>query len=528
MRSLSDTLLEAQKSPTSKPYVKVEVVEKVGGVTRFNWERLYEGGEADCYHAATMPGDGSLVRLRIASPGGTLYRQRVSDPGPESDFSNWTDWGVTSYAVAVCSYGAKVFAFRIGTNGNLYRCESTDYGASWGNWIDMGNIGEWAGWYRVAACFKNATSAIVIYSDWWSVYRRRWDGNNWEAAQAWTNTLESINGLAVTHMGDWNVVVAGAIATSKPGVWTCMLGDGYSAAPDTWSSLAEFTIGSAGSNIEFHAPSLSLPDVFRMFFVEKYTGSEAYSRTYFSHSLATADFISNLWREPVPFNLPSNYGLALSYSGSFVWLTRPDGVWRASLIPPSVEVTGDVIGISVHTIPFSGRATIALRNDDGRYNTLGQGDYEPIKKASELLLSFGYRTTAGNEVSSGPTYWIQAWEYITRGGQSEFVLHAEDGWSLLERWRARRQFAWEQGDKNIFQHLSFIFARAGLEFSTFSTSSALVNQYPAFTIHPSQSGLTAVHRLLGMVPDVIFFIRDCAYVKNPQASDSIDYFYGTT
>lgn len=93
MRSLSDTLLDAQKSAAAEPYVKVEVVAKVGGVTRFNWSRLYEGAEADCFHGATMPSDGSLIRLRVASEGGTLYRQRVTDPGPASDFSVWTSWG---------------------------------------------------------------------------------------------------------------------------------------------------------------------------------------------------------------------------------------------------------------------------------------------------------------------------------------------------------------------------------------------------------------------------------------------------
>jgi len=530
MRSLSDTLLEAQKSATAEPYVKVEAVEKVAGVTRFNWERLYQGGEADCFHAATLPGDGSLIRLRVASPGGTLYRQRVTNPDQNSDYSQWTDWGVTSYAVALCSRNAEVLAFRIGisdTDANLYRCESTDNGASWGPWINMGYIGTAPSDYRVACCFKDNGDAIVLFSNGTTIYRRRRINGTWEAAAAWSNALQSITGIAVTHMGDWNVVVTGTMATDKPGVWSCVLGDGYSGAVDTWSPLSELTIASPGSNTEFHAPSLSFPDVFRIFFVEKYTGSEAYSRPYFSHSLASADFISNLWREPTPFNLSSSYGLALNYSGSYVWLTRPDGVWRALLIPASVDVTEDVIEVNSWTEPFSGRVAVTLSNDDGRYNTLGSGTYEAIKKNSELLISFGYRTTAGNEASLGPAYWIEGWEYITKGGQSQFVLYGRDGWSLLDRWRARRQFTWAKGDKNIFQLLAFIFARAGLEFSAFSTSSALVSQYPAFTIHPGESGATAVRRLLDMVPDVIYFLGHCGYGKNPLASDGSAYSYGT-
>jgi len=77
MRSLSNTLLEAQRSGASLPYVRLEIVAKVGGVTRFDWERLYQGGEPDFFHAATLPGDGSLIRLRVDPADNKLYRQKV-------------------------------------------------------------------------------------------------------------------------------------------------------------------------------------------------------------------------------------------------------------------------------------------------------------------------------------------------------------------------------------------------------------------------------------------------------------------
>ncbi|GAF97163.1 unnamed protein product, partial [marine sediment metagenome] len=102
-----------------------------------------------------------------------------------------------------------------------------------------------------------------------------------------------------------------------------------------------------------------------------------------------------------------------------------------------------------------------------------------------------------------------------------------DGWGLLEEWKARRQFSWASGDKNIFLLLSFIFARAGLEFSSFSSSSAITAQYPTFAIYPSENGRTAVLRLLAMVEDVLFFRGHYGYLKHPQTSDSIDYTYGT-
>ncbi|HEX9976329.1 MAG TPA: hypothetical protein VGA82_03675, partial [Dehalococcoidales bacterium] len=80
MRSLSSTLLAAQKEASHTPYVKVEARNKMAGVVRLDWERLYTGTEDDYFHALTMPGDGSLIRARITPPadGRKLYRQRVT------------------------------------------------------------------------------------------------------------------------------------------------------------------------------------------------------------------------------------------------------------------------------------------------------------------------------------------------------------------------------------------------------------------------------------------------------------------
>lgn len=567
MRSLSGTLIAAQKSPASYPHPKVEVFDRVAGITRLTWTRLYTGAEPENFHAAAMPGDGSLIRLRI-DPSYNLWYSRVTSPGPASDYSSWTSWACSAYAVTICAYGVNVWIFAIGPEGKLWRKDSADSGVSFGAWIDMGAVGGTTA-TRLACCAKSSTAAIVLYSQSNAVYRRRLSGGSWEAAAAWSNSVNSITGLAVAYMGDWNIVICGTETTSlKPHVWTCLLGDGYSAAPGSWTALVEHTMAEAGSNVSFAFPCLDFPDVFRAFFVEAYSGSESYSRPYWTNSLATADFISNLWREPVPFNLTSTYGLALCSGNGYVWLTRPDGVWRASLTPASVELTADVLLLTSDIREASGNISITLRNDDGRYNTLGTGTYAALKLGSEVLFSPGYRTTAGIEVSSGQAYWITGWEYLSLGPESAFIVKASDAWSLLERWRPRRQYTWASGSKNIFQILNWIHARAGLELSSVSNSDAIVNQYPAFTINPGEnvkltvtqpapiwhpgrrghpgwwehpspitmsqlvpnlgaSGKTEVLRLLAMVPDVLYFRGSYGYIINPLAADASAYSYGS-
>ncbi|MEE9366525.1 MAG: hypothetical protein V3W44_07560, partial [Dehalococcoidales bacterium] len=125
MRDLTATLLAAQKQAAATPYVKVEARNKIAGVVRLDWTRLYSGSEDDYYHAVTMPGDGSLVRVKVTLPGDSrkLYRQRVPDPGPTSDFSQWTYTNqLNAAAVACAEVGAEVSIFWIdGVNRKIQR-----------------------------------------------------------------------------------------------------------------------------------------------------------------------------------------------------------------------------------------------------------------------------------------------------------------------------------------------------------------------------------------------------------------------
>ena len=68
MRDLSSTLLTSQQEVSHIPYIKVEAKNRMADVVRLDWERLYTGSEDDYFHAVTMPGDGSLIRVRITPP----------------------------------------------------------------------------------------------------------------------------------------------------------------------------------------------------------------------------------------------------------------------------------------------------------------------------------------------------------------------------------------------------------------------------------------------------------------------------
>ena len=134
MRTLTTTLLAAQKAASRRPYVKVEAANTRAGVVNLQWTRLYTGSEVDSVHAATMPADGSLIRLyaTLAGDNRKLYRQRVTNPGPGSDFTQWNYLSIYGImAVAACSLGAEVSLFWVKTTGEIDRIKSTDNGATW-------------------------------------------------------------------------------------------------------------------------------------------------------------------------------------------------------------------------------------------------------------------------------------------------------------------------------------------------------------------------------------------------------------
>ena len=522
MRTLSATLLAAQRSASGAPYLRVEAHDRIGGTRRLGWTRHYAGGESDGYHAACMPSDGSLVRARVT--GGRVYYQRVTAPGPTSDYSMWTDLGVAANAgAALCADGARVMLFFVDSSGTQITLrESTDNGATLAAGITAATGAGAVTW--LAADVKPGGDACLVFSVGATVYAARRTSGVWSSPSAWSNTAASIAGLAVYHQGDWNAAIAGTDATGQAFLWTAVFGDGFLQASGTWSAFRELARASAGSSVAFRAPFLSRPDTSRLTFVEKYTGAVAYSRPYHAHAIASADFPQNLWREPVPFNLASEYGQAIAFSATTAWLSTPSGVWSAPLDTPSLDLTADVLECQANDVPFGGSLRLVLRNDDGRYSTLPA----QLKLNGELRVAPGYATTAGPEASDGPYYWIEGIERHSGGGEATLVITARNAWGLLEAWRARRTYAWAAGQTNVFGILQYVFSRAGLEFASAGASSEASSLAPAFTIHPGETALTAVRRLLAMLPDVIFLRGEFAFLKEPLAPETSAYSYGTT
>ena len=530
MRTLSDTLLAAQRSPSAHPYVKVEVVDRRPDVARPLLERLYTGGEDDFHHAATMPQDGSLIRARLDQATGGLYVQRVTNPGPGSDFSSWTplDTAWTGANIALTSRGSRVLLFFVDTDQvTITLRESDNCGASWGQATTVLSPSQKT--VLLAAAIKpSGIPALFYVSENQVMWVTKRASGYWSPPLAWPHTeVWVFKGIACAYGADWDLVICGESLFQENKVWTVIYGDGHEQGADTWSPLRELTRASAGSGVEFRNPFLARPDVFRLSYTEVYSGSSPYSRPVLTFSVPDASFADNLWRDGVPFNLECSYGIALAWSEGYLWLSTPSGVWRGALSPPPLSLTEDVLALHLQEAESGGGGLVVLRNEDGRFNKPGAGTLQLLRCGSQVLISPGHYTSLGAEVSAGPALWIAGWEHSVSGGRCVLRLHLGDGWSLLHGWRARRQYSWAAGQATIRQIATSLLAHTGLALDVLSSSAPLDSYQPEFTIHPGEDGATAARRLMALVPDLLLFRGGEACVKLLQPSDPVDYAYGT-
>ncbi|HXH21953.1 MAG TPA: hypothetical protein VNN10_07975 [Dehalococcoidia bacterium] len=500
---------------------------------RLRSTRFYTGSEPENYVAVVVAGDGSLVRARVAS--GQLYVSRVTSPGAGSTYSSWTDLNACADAgVAVFRQpnNDTLTLVYVDTGGLTLRFkQSTDHGASWGAAGTVATAG--AAVTHVAGAANGSGDMVVFWCEGATVYRARANfGSGFGARTAWTNTIASCAGLATEYQGDWGVVVCGTAPTSGDAkVWACVYGDGLDQGANTWSSLIEVTTAVNGSGVSYLSPAVEFSGVYRLWFVEKYTGSLAYSRLQESTLEAGQNFKQEVWAEPVaaPADVTGDYGVAAAVEADGdCWLVQPAGVWYAPATPAAYEASGDVLEAVVDQDGEGARVRLVLDNSHGRYNR-GAAEAAKVGPGRRLRLSFGFHTSAGGspEVSAGPGYWVVRVAQEWAPGRSVVVVEARDAWHLLESWRARRQLQWAAGTKSVNQLLGYVFARAGLEYGNGTSSAAITGLQPAFTIYPGESGAAAVRRLLAKVPDRLRLRSGLALTVYPQASDASEYAYGT-
>ena len=526
MRTLSGTLLAAQRSDSARPYLRVRLFDRDVGVVRLNWQRWYEGAEPDGPCGAAVPADGSLLRARIDPGAGICYRQRVAGPDESRDYSGWT-WlsaGVLpGPRLGLSAAGGRALIVIV-TSGNFIESyDSDDSGSNYGT-ADL-VVAAGGAVTAVTCALQSDGSAAVLYAVAGVVYSVTRSGTgSWGSPAAWTQSLASVSALAAYFENDYEVLVSGATSAGDEGVWSTMLGAGGMAPSGNWSPLAELALASSGTDVSYLATGAASADVPRALFVESYSGGGSYDRVHTAAGVSLSLWSDFLWRDPRPFERTSAYGLAVAAGAGDAWLCSPDGVWHAGIAVTVDELTDDVLEADMEQGLERGRLRLVLRNDDGRYNTgVAPAAFAP---GGELLVGPGYETTAGAEASQGPRFWITALRRRRRGGSSTVEIEAVDGWGLLRAWTASRQLVWAADTVTAFQVLRDLTRRAGLTMFSVDASAEATTLKPAFTVRAGERGSTATSRLLAALPDVLVVSGVNATLTEPAPDAAVDYAYG--
>jgi hypothetical protein len=553
MRTLSSTLLAAQRKADRLPYVEAKVYDYEAGIKRLTWTRLYTGSEPDNHHGIAFDGQGAMHRIR--ADGNSLYHQKIAspftDPAPfpltfPISLVTWFDsWELIAEdcegPCAIAAYGARVYIFYRKTDNTLRKYYSHNYGDSWTSaqlvaYADVLSMAAcWWGTGDIVVCFAlkaSQVNGIVLDSSDQST-----DGNTWSDA---THPLLNTYGIGATYNAFWpgiEVVLAGKedddpydhfdlFRTIFTDTYNFLALESFLMAPDGEDSTCEYP--------DCHLPASAQDyETNRIIAVEKFAGVTAYTRPFACHMVKGTYWSDTTFTEPRPFlDITPAYGLRLQSTADYWWLEKPDGVWTAPrATAQALDLTGDLIGM---TLCDPVHLQLELDNSKGQYSTPGSGSLASLRFRSEVVVGLGYKTSQGSEASEAGTYWIDAWEHRSlQPNQSTFIIVAISPWSLAERWTARYQMRWNKdavNPKNVWQIIYQVLARVGIKLTNTPPqpqSSAIINLYPDFTINPGTHGGTALRKLLSFVPDGLLFRGQLAYTKNPLASESSCYSYGT-
>jgi len=511
MRTLSSTLLTEQKKPTRRPVIKLEVQEyghpeKAGSIQweLFAWEKLHGDSTTQNFHGVALPADGSLNRLRLA--GTTIYHQRVTDPGPGSNYASWTNLGntIASSHLAIAAHGTEVMVAAAGA-ANLYRRQSADSGATWAAWVQMANARPCERGCAVA--YKpNADCAIVHASDVndpSSLYIQTRTGGGWSGGLGQRAGTWEIEGLAMYYDGDWNIIAL-VLEGSYLSAVRMIYGDGDQVAAGTWGTDQKISLGRArvdiaaqlalrrfqtqpryarweyegkeytrkytgpkepatywerrqavlealaGESLDVSGASLTLPDSYPALL------SLARSNLPWVYRLQPgSEFIDYNWSKASNISTSAPYGLAIGCDDTYIYATQANEVWRtpipADWTPPT---PGSGAGDKV-TIPYKDILKVIESIAPEQQSELdveldnSKGAYNSPGEGDIAEIKRGSRVnfhigyrTSADDTEEVGRYFIESWGYTRSPSRALFTLHCVDAWGLLERFQFNKPVEW--------------------------------------------------------------------------------------
>ena len=502
MRTLTPTLLEAQRSPAPIPVIgQLLVSTRRWGILLPGTSQLYSEAASGQRFAACVAPDGSVVRARI-TPSGELYVNRVASPqsAPPSAWASWNllatgvspsvtpALGSTGTAQVMLAYvrsGQQVLATRVSTdNAQSWGSEITAYTESGTDVIHALAVGT-----KYPLTGTNERIYAWVYgpptagpSDKAVRVRRRAASGSWGTVVTWTGDLfQAASGLAIAIGADastWQLVTTGR-REGASAVWTCSYNDSTGA----WTPPQLLDRAEDADHYAFSQPSIVRLEATHIFWHA--TRPEATGRTHYCMLLPTGSTLPTPTQVQEPAIATADY------------LLGERSAWRLDRTEQSIDLAQDVL-------------TYTYREPHELVVTLQFGDRWPrgnapatlpeiLRVGSCVRLSRGLQTSEGVELVPLPEMMIASldrhWE---DGAPLRATIRCISAWEHLATTVPQRPRTWPRGSRTTAQLLAEICALGGIELEGMNASE--LQAQPPMTIPAGTSLQQAITDALRRVP----------------------------
>lgn len=519
MRTLSAPLQAAQIAGSGAPFLRTEVLAKVRAHLDQDFTEQFSDGAADEKHDAAADAT-YLHRVRI---NGTPLGHPQYERNAGSGWTNLNPATIDTQAIAVAVINDTRVGVVYNRGSNIFFVESTDQGVSFS--AEALIVATTAAPKAVGIAYKNTAGDLALFwEDGAAMKRIRRTAGTFGSVTTWTQSANTINGVAAKHAGDFLLALTGTDANDRPFVKTLILGDGADFAVDLWTAFFTVLLAEvpAEHDLTFDSPHLGISDVWQITYNEDYAGTPTYTRTY-STTRPAADAFSPgdwEWLDPAPLPNITNNGYAITGNATTLFLSRPAQVLEAPVTPSpaSLDMSLDLIEATIKERGPRGEGTFVFDNSNSQY----KGPPSAIQLFRDLDIGLGYDALFSRPARQS----IVGWEYRKDGGRGLFVLFTRglDYW--LERSNSRTTI--DLGSNTFSTILRGSIARAGIDLVNAGISTRAQTLTLAWTFHPHVNGLSALLALLALMPDMARPAGiDAIEFFEPLAADTVDYDYTT-
>ncbi len=578
MRSLTPTLLAAQRVSPQRPRVQVLVRDKQARVSLLG--KVSSGDDVQA--SACLVGAGVAVLVATLDNAGRIRTRLVGSPESLSDWGAYTG-GFTEVVAAggalawplgdvvVSRKGSNTWLFYVKADGTeILSLLSANDGITWGSPATVRAVagGDPTCRYFLASGGNDDCWYTVDHAGYRFLYAGIYSGGSWGSWQFVSDFMWSTGeyahcyGLSVVYDSSTSLycVAAGLDRNGLGDGWlvtfhwnhgTAAVTDYQSVAPPGWPMA-----GSCPWQPCLFRTSATLGSRWILTYWDTFTSGTA-SWT-LPVMMMSRDFGHWSYKVPLDFtSRPNLKRLSIVEKGSVVYLHQIHEVSRVDLWysgKSSAELTvaqGKILRYRINERPEAGELHVELDNRGGTYDS-----HTALQPLAGITIKQGLNTSAGDELVECRPLYLWSHSQVRDFNVNLVRLYAVDGWQLLRMWRPDCTISWE--NKTLGWCIGEVACRAGNfevtddgnsawdEVLTYLTVAAsydesgphwwvkavartitIDNELVVFS--ENMSGLSIIHHLLGLVGGMARWgngdSREVLHLFIPSSSDAVVHDY---